>query len=90
MFNDRATLGLVTAAQIDGRSVPEDLSILSIGMGEDAAEIEPAITTITPPVGELTAAAVGLMVSAIDGTPTSTEVLLPAPLVERASVRRLT
>lgn len=86
VFNDRATVGLVTAAQLDGLQVPDDLSVLSIGMGEDAAEIEPPITTITPPVRELTAAAVALMVGSIEGHPTASEVLLPAPLVERASV----
>jgi DNA-binding LacI/PurR family transcriptional regulator len=89
-FNERATIGLIHAAQLDGRRIPEHLSVLSIGMGEDAADLDPPITTFTPPVAELTEAAVQLLVAEVEGHPMGrTEVLLDATLVERASVRTI-
>ncbi len=89
-FNERATVGLVHAAQLDGRRIPEHLSVISIGMGEDAEELDPPVTTITPPVAELTEAAVGLLVAEVEGHPVGRqELLLDAKLVERASVRTI-
>ena len=93
VFNDQATVGFINAAQLAGNSVPGDLSVLSIGMGEEAAEVDPPVTTITPPVAALRAIT--------DRRPhahrrgggpppvTQSEVLMDAPLVERGSVRDL-
>lgn len=86
-FNERATIGLIHAAQLDGRRIPEQLSVLAIGMGEDAAELDPPVTTLTPPVAELTEAAIRLLVADVEGHPVGRAgVLLDAKLVERASV----
>jgi DNA-binding LacI/PurR family transcriptional regulator len=90
VFNEPATIGLMHAAQRDGLSIPGDLSVVSIGMGEDAAELDPPVTTLTPPVAELTDAAVRMLVAMVEDHPlTRPEVLLDARLVERASVRGL-
>ncbi len=90
MFNDQATIGFVHAAQLDGRSIPGDLSVLSIGMGDEAGELDPPVTTITPPVAQLTEAAVRLLVDEVEGHPgTHREVLLNGRLVERRSVREV-
>ncbi len=87
-FNERATIGLIHAAQLDGRSIPDQLSVLSIGMGEDAAELDPPVTTLTPPVAELTEAAIRLLVADVEGHPAGRpQALLDARLVERSSVR---
>ncbi len=89
-FNERATTGLFHAAQLAGRRIPDQLSVLSIGMGEDAAELDPPVTTLTPPVAELTEAAIRLLVADVEGHPVGRpEVLLDARLVERASVRTI-
>lgn len=89
-FNESATIGFVHAAQLDGRSIPGDLSVIAIGMGEDAAELAPPLTTITPPVADLTDAAVRMLVAMVEDHPlTHPEVLLDARLVERRSVRTL-
>ncbi|MFT4110691.1 LacI family DNA-binding transcriptional regulator [Propionicimonas sp.] len=88
VFNEPATIGLVHAAQLGGRSIPGDLSLVSIGMGEDAAELDPPLTTITPPVSALTDAAVRMLVAMVEGHPLPRNaVLLEAPIVERDSVR---
>jgi DNA-binding LacI/PurR family transcriptional regulator len=59
-------------------------------MGEDAAELDPPVTTLTPPVAELTEAAIRLLVADVEGHPVGrTEVLLDAKLVERDSVRTI-
>lgn len=90
VFNDQATVGFINAAQLAGISVPGDLSVLSIGMGEEAAEVDPPVTTITPPVAALTDTAVRMLIGAVEGHPvTQSEVLMDAPLVERGSVRDL-
>ncbi len=90
LFNDRATVGFVHAAQLAGRSIPGDLSVVAIGMGEDAAELDPPLTTFTPSVASLTGSAVRMLVALVEGHPLPhSEVLLDAPLVERASVRTL-
>lgn len=89
-FNERATVGLIHAAQLDGRRMPEQLSVISIGMGEDAVELDPPVTTFTPPVAELTEAAVRLLVAEVEGHPVGhAEVLLDAKLVERSSVQTI-
>jgi DNA-binding LacI/PurR family transcriptional regulator len=89
-FNERATIGLIHAAQLGGRTIPDQLSVLSIGMGEDAAELDPPVTTLTPPVAELTEAAIRLLVADVEGHPIGRpEVLLDARLVERDSVRTI-
>lgn len=90
LFNDPATIGFVHAAQLAGRSIPDDLSVLSIGMGEDAAELDPPVSTITPPVAALTEAAVRMLVAQVEGHPSASRaVLLKGELFERASVRDL-
>lgn len=90
IFNDRATVGFVHAAQLAGRSIPGDLSVVAIGMGEDAAELDPPLTTFTPPVASLTGSAVRMLVAMVEDHPLPhPEVLLEAPLVERASVRTI-
>jgi DNA-binding LacI/PurR family transcriptional regulator len=59
-------------------------------MGEDAAELDPPVTTLTPPVAELTEAAIRLLVADVEGHPVGrAEVLLDAKLVERDSVRTI-
>jgi DNA-binding LacI/PurR family transcriptional regulator len=89
-FNERATIGLIHAAHLAGCHIPDQLSVLSIGMGEDAADLDPPVTTLTPPVAELTEAAIGLLVADVEGHPVGrAEVLLDAKLVERDSVRTI-
>ncbi|MFP5360790.1 MAG: LacI family DNA-binding transcriptional regulator, partial [Actinomycetes bacterium] len=86
-FNDQATVGFLHAAQVAGLSIPRDLSLLAMGMGEDAAELSPPLSTVTPPVAELTATAVGMLNERISGrTPVQRHVLLRALLTDRGSV----
>ena len=90
IFNDPATIGFVHAAELHGLSIPEDLSVLSIGMGEDAAELDPPISSITPQVTQLTDAAVRILAASVEGRPEEQpQMLLDAQLVDRGSVRSL-
>ncbi len=90
LFNDPATIGFVHAAELDGRSIPADVSVLSIGMGEDAGELNPPVSSVTPKVAELTEAAVRILVASVEGRPEANrELLFDAPLIDRGSVRRL-
>lgn len=85
-FNDQATVGFLHAAQRDGRRFPEDMSIIAFGMGEDAGDLDPGVTTLSPPVKDLTRIAVGLLVDRLDGRePLQNQILLPAQLVQRQS-----
>lgn len=87
VFNDQASIGFLHAAQLDGQRVPEDLSVLAIGMGDDAADLVPGMTTLTPPVRALARIAVGLLVDRIEGhEPLQNQILLRAELHERSSV----
>jgi len=68
---DLAALGAISGAQRLGRRVPDDISIVGFDDIEGAADSFPALTTIRQPVGEMAAAAVGLLMGFIDGTQTA-------------------
>ncbi len=90
IFNDPATVAFANAAELHGVRIPEDLSVLSIGMGEDAAELDPPISSVTPPVAQLTDAAVRILAASVESHPEEhPQLLLNAELVDRGSVRRL-
>ena len=87
MLNYLATLGFLHTAELDGRRVPENLSVLMIGVGGDHESFAPPLTTVTPPVADLTETAVAMLLDHMGSTRLQRGVLLPAKLIDRGSVR---
>jgi DNA-binding LacI/PurR family transcriptional regulator len=69
-FNSDDTHGLVIGAHAAGLSIPEDLSIISIGTPSAFAEgTEPALTTVSPPAHAIGAAATRMLIRSIEQSP---------------------
>ena len=83
-LNDRLSFGAYQALSEAGLSVPEDVSIVSFDDDVIASYLRPGLTTVGLPHDEMGREAVRQLLS----EETSTEVLIPMPVVTRASVRR--
>ncbi|MCR2819786.1 LacI family transcriptional regulator [Microbacterium sp. zg.Y1090] len=82
--NDQMALGALRALADAGRRVPEDVSVVGFDDVTDAADYRPPLTTVRQDFDALGAAALAALVAAIEGDD-QRPVLLPAPLVMRAS-----
>ena len=82
-MNDRIAFGVYQALTEAGLRVPEDVSIVSFDNDELAAYLRPGLTTIALPHEAMGRKAVELLLAG----ETSGEVLVPMPIVERASIR---
>lgn len=84
-MNDRIAFGAYQALSEAGLSVPGDVSIVSFDNDELAAYLRPGLTTIGLPHEAMGRRAVELLLAGTD----EGEVLIPMPVVHRASVGRL-
>jgi len=83
-MNDRIAFGAYQALSEAGLSVPGDVSIVSFDNDELAAYLRPGLTTIGLPHEAMGRRAVELLLAGTD----EGEVLIPMPVVHRASVGR--
>lgn len=89
-YNDRMAMGVYRAAREHGLRIPEDLSVVGFDNQEIISDgLHPGLTTVSLPHYDMGAWAVHELFRLFDGrTPNATEhpVILPCPLVRRASV----
>lgn len=93
--SDLLALGALTALRAAGRRVPEEVSVVGFDDVPVARHLDPPLTTMHQPMQELGALAVDLLIERLarpraDWPSEPVRHLLPARLVERASVRRPT
>jgi len=63
-----ATAGFVNAAGMASLRIPEDLSVIALGVGDRSAEmVAPALTTVAPSGEAISHAAVDALVQKIEG-----------------------
>ena len=84
-MNDRLAFGVYQALTDAGLKVPDDISIVSFDNDELAAYLRPGLTTIAPPHEQMGALSVELLLSG----PVDAEHLVPMPVIERGSIRRV-
>lgn len=91
--NDRVALGIYQAAQVRGLVIPGQLSVMSFDDEQLATYLRPQVTTMRLPYLELGSAAMSLMTDSLasgaDLEGDESELLVPMPLMERGSVRRV-
>lgn len=83
--NDQMALGALRALAEAGRDVPGDVAVVGFDDVEDAADYRPPLTTVRQDFDALGAAAVGALVSAIEGTPVERRTLEPTVVVRASS-----
>jgi LacI family transcriptional regulator len=85
-LNDRLAFGAYQALQERGLRIPDDVSVVSFDDEEIAAYLRPGLTTARIPYEEMGRQAVELLLA-----PSKDELhrLVPMPIIERDSVRRL-
>lgn len=77
-----ATAGFVNAAGMASLRIPEDLSVIALGVGDRSAEmVAPALTTVAPPGEAVSHAAVDALVQKIEGRSQGAMQQLIAPLM---------
>lgn len=82
--NDRLAFGVYQSAAEMGLQIGADLSVISFDDEELASYLDPGLTTIRIPYQEMGAAGVRMALAGV-----VTDVLIPMPFVERASVARI-
>lgn len=82
--NDRVALGVIQAARARGMSIPNDVSVIGFDDIPQAAESQPALTTVKQPLGGMGKMAVETALSlSRGGSPTSAQVQLATTLIVR-------
>ena len=89
-LNVEATLGLLQSAPHAGLAIPDELSVVSIGVPEPwAAASEPPLTSISTPAAEMGATALHQLIDLIGGgAETDRQSLFSGELVARGSTAR--
>lgn len=87
--NDLVAIGLLQAFQSKGISVPEDVSLIGMDDIPAANMVVPRITTVQKPQRQIGMTAARLALDLVDGKEVAKRTLLPAKIVERETVRRL-
>lgn len=86
--NDQMALGLLRALEARGRRVPDDVSVVGFDDVADAANYQPALTTVRQHFDRLGAVAVDALVERIEhGARPPQRILVPTLLAMRASTR---
>jgi LacI family transcriptional regulator len=88
--NNDMLLAVLKIAGERGLSIGKDLSVVSFDDSPWAAAMMPGITVIARPVEDLGHIAVTELVEAIEGNTKAKEIVLPASLIKRGSVAKLT
>jgi LacI family transcriptional regulator len=88
--NNDMLLAVLKIAGDRGLSIGKDLSVVSFDDSPWAAAMMPGITVIARPVEDLGHIAVTELVEAIEGNTKAKEIVLPASLIKRGSVAKLT
>ncbi|MDI9335290.1 MAG: LacI family DNA-binding transcriptional regulator [Cytophagales bacterium] len=86
--NDMLAAGALLEAQRQGLNVPLDLSICGIDNHEMAAEMNPALTTVSLPTQELGRIAAAQVLAALASEPIAKRTLLPFELMIRGTTAR--
>jgi DNA-binding LacI/PurR family transcriptional regulator len=86
-MNEQALVGVMEAAAAAGVRVPQDLSVISLGVSAATAEMTtPSLTTVSPPAQDLGALSIGQLIDVLHGRATGPAQLLVQPVLhERAS-----
>ena len=86
-FNETALAGFVQTVAATGLSIPGDVSVVALSIGDLAAEMtSPPLTTVSPPGGDIAATAVDHLVDRLEGRRHDAPHVLVAPqLVVRGS-----
>lgn len=82
---DALAVGAIAEAQRLGMRVPADLSVVGFDDVELASEVDPPLTTVNVPAGEISRIAADHLLSAIAGNAIPPSTRLPAPLILRDS-----
>ena len=84
--NDMVACGVLDAARLAGRSVPDDLSVMGFDDTIASAVSAPPLTTVRQPLAEMGALAIRTCVNALSGTePAGPHVQLATSLIVRES-----
>ncbi|MEO7577726.1 MAG: LacI family DNA-binding transcriptional regulator [Massilia sp.] len=87
--SDRTAFGVMEAARAAGMRLPEQLSIVGYDDIEEAAQADPPLTTIRPPLQRLAEASVQELIARVENSPQHHSCIeLPSQLVIRASTAR--
>ncbi|GAA3937956.1 LacI family DNA-binding transcriptional regulator [Microbacterium soli] len=88
--NDEMAAGAYRAIAAAGLSVPQDVLVVGFDDVRGARWLHPPLTTVRQPIREMGAAAVRILVRAIEGEDVAGEVVeLPTALVPRGSTARM-
>jgi LacI family transcriptional regulator len=88
--NNDMLLAVLKVVGERGLAIGKDISVVSFDDSPWAAAMVPGITVIARPVEELGAIAVTELIETIEGNAKPKEIVLPARLIRRGSVARLT
>lgn len=84
--SDLAAIGAIRALERGGRQVPEDVAVVGFDDMREAAEHQPALTTVRQPIADLGATMTKVLLARLHGEePDQHAVVLPVELVVRAS-----
>lgn len=83
---DEQALGVYRAARATGRTIPDDLAVVSFDSAETAPYLVPGLTAVRQPIAAMAGAAIGRLVEQLgrDPGPTTTDVF-PVDLAVRGS-----
>ncbi|MCA0351045.1 MAG: LacI family transcriptional regulator [Chloroflexi bacterium] len=87
VMNERAIPGIIQAVSERGWSIPDDISLISLVSSARVAEMTlPTLTTLEPPIAELGALGVDLLIQQLEAQDRELpQALLPCQLVVRGS-----
>lgn len=88
-ISDVIAMGAYKAISEAGLSIPEDLSVLGFDGISLGKFMVPALTSMLQPVEDMVKSSVDLLLQAIEGEITPRQLIYPATLLERDSVRSL-
>ena len=80
--SDRMAVGAIATVHKLGRTVPDDIAVVGFDDSGMAATVEPPLTTMRQPFGDISATMVRLLLDLIDGH-TAASVVLPTELITR-------
>ena len=85
--SDSFAIGVMTAAQNHGISIPDELEIIGFDDSMEAALVRPALSTVHQPTFEKGRSAVSLLIRHIDGSTTADHVIMLTKLTLRGTTR---